>query len=103
MQRPATTAYRIGGELRARSERARAYAPLAAADAQARLNGRRIHCRSTQTAEHLACIFSIGTLFVLTNPDKVRSRQENNVVGYQCQKWPMTLACGYGRPVSARR
>jgi len=37
-------------------------------DAQARLNGRRMHCRSTQTAEHLACIFGIGTLFILCNP-----------------------------------
>uniref|UniRef100_A0AC34RP08 Uncharacterized protein n=1 Tax=Panagrolaimus sp. JU765 TaxID=591449 RepID=A0AC34RP08_9BILA len=72
-------------------------------DAQARLNGRRMHCRSIQTAEHIASIFSIGTLFVLCNPDKVRSRQDTTPVGHQCQKWPMTLACGYGRPVPSNR
>ena len=37
-------------------------------DAQARLNGRRMHCRSIQTSEHLAWVFGIGTLFVLCNP-----------------------------------
>lgn len=72
-------------------------------DAQARLNGRRMHCRSTQTAENLACIFSIGTLFILCNPDKIRSKQDSTPVGHQCQKWPMTLACGYGRPVPSNR
>uniref|UniRef100_A0A1I7SDS2 AAA domain-containing protein n=1 Tax=Bursaphelenchus xylophilus TaxID=6326 RepID=A0A1I7SDS2_BURXY len=72
-------------------------------DAQARLNGRRIHCRSTQTAEHIACIFSIGTLFVLCNPDKVRSRQDTTMVGHQCQKWPIPIACGYGKPVPSNR
>ncbi|KAI6202965.1 hypothetical protein M3Y94_00502000 [Aphelenchoides besseyi] len=72
-------------------------------DAQARLNGRRIHCRSTQTAEHLACIFSIGTLFVLCNPDKIRSRADTNLVGHQCQKWPLALSCGYGQPTPSNR
>jgi hypothetical protein len=72
-------------------------------DAQARLNGRRMHCRSTQTAEHIASIFSIGTLFVLCNPDKVRTRQDSSPIGHQCQKWPMTMACGYGRPVPSNR
>ncbi|KAI6233015.1 hypothetical protein M3Y99_00962400 [Aphelenchoides fujianensis] len=72
-------------------------------DAQARLNGRRIHCRSTQTAEHLACIFSIGTLFVLCNPDRPRSRQDTNLVGHQVQKWPVALACGYGQPTPSNR
>lgn len=62
-----------------------------------------MHCRSMQTAEHIASIFSIGTLFILCNPDKVRSQQDVTTVGWQCQKWPMTLACGYGRPVPSNR
>lgn len=62
-----------------------------------------MHCRSTQTAEHLACIFSIGTLFILCNPDKIRLKQDITPVGHQCQKWPMTMACGYGRPVPSNR
>lgn len=58
---------------------------LCISDAQARLNGRRMHCRSTQTAEHIASIFAIGTLFILCNPDKVRARQDASQVGHQCQ------------------
>ncbi|KAI6178251.1 hypothetical protein M3Y98_00480500 [Aphelenchoides besseyi] len=76
---------------------------LPGADGSTRLNGRRIHCRSTQTAEHLACIFSIGTLFVLCNPDKIRSRADTNLVGHQCQKWPLALSCGYGQPTPSNR
>jgi hypothetical protein len=26
-----------------------------------------------------------------------------NTVGHQCNKWPITLACGYGRPVPSNR
>lgn len=62
-----------------------------------------MNCRSTQTAENLACIFSISTLFILCNPDKIRSKQDNTPVGHQCQKWPMTLASGYGRSVPSNR
>jgi hypothetical protein len=40
-------------------------------DAQARLPGKRIQCKSTFMAEHIASIFSVATLFVLCNPDKV--------------------------------
>ena len=40
-------------------------------DAQARMPGKRIQCKSTFMAEHIACIFSVATLFVLCNPDKV--------------------------------
>ncbi|VDM24562.1 unnamed protein product [Toxocara canis] len=72
-------------------------------DAQARLPGKRIQCRSTLTAEHLACVFSVATLFVLCNPDKVRSRSDTTVVGYQCHKWPLTLACGYGKALPSNR
>jgi len=63
-------------------------------------------------AEHIACIFSVGALFVLCNPDKVlsvcrvhysrmqlRSTSEQNGMGHQCHKWPLTIACGYGRDV----
>lgn len=62
-----------------------------------------MHCRSTQTGEHIASIFAIGTLFILCNPDKIRTRQDVTPIGWQCQKWPMTLACGYGRPVPSNR
>ncbi|CAK5012208.1 unnamed protein product [Meloidogyne enterolobii] len=62
-----------------------------------------MHCRSTQTAEHLACIFGIGTLFILCNPDKVRSVKDTNKIGHQCQRWPMTVACGYGRSLPTNR
>nr|CDJ80361.1 Protein of unknown function DUF1399 domain containing protein [Haemonchus contortus] len=39
-------------------------------DAQARLPGKRIECRSTNTAEQIASVFCVSTLFVLCNPDK---------------------------------
>uniref|UniRef100_A0A0M3HR55 SHR-BD domain-containing protein n=1 Tax=Ascaris lumbricoides TaxID=6252 RepID=A0A0M3HR55_ASCLU len=72
-------------------------------DAQARLPGKRIQCRSTLTAEHLACVFSVATLFVLCNPDKIRSRSDTTAIGYQCHKWPLTLACGYGKTLPSNR
>ncbi|VDL86455.1 unnamed protein product, partial [Nippostrongylus brasiliensis] len=59
-------------------------------DAQARLPGKRIECRSTNTAEQIASVFCVSTLFVLCNPDKAH-------------KWPLTLACGYGRQLPSTR
>ncbi|ETN86510.1 hypothetical protein NECAME_05914 [Necator americanus] len=89
-------------------------------DAQARLPGKRIECRSTNTAEQIASVFCVATLFVLCNPDKVglfvdssttldydmlqvRSRNDSTSVGHQAHKWPLTLACGYGRQLPSTR
>uniref|UniRef100_A0A0R3S2L9 VWFD domain-containing protein n=1 Tax=Elaeophora elaphi TaxID=1147741 RepID=A0A0R3S2L9_9BILA len=72
-------------------------------EAQARLPSKRIQCRSIQTAEHLACVFSVATLFVLCNPDKVRSHSDTNSIAHQCHKWPLTVACGYGKTLLANR
>ncbi|EYC04497.1 hypothetical protein Y032_0087g2046 [Ancylostoma ceylanicum] len=72
-------------------------------DAQARLPGKRIECRSTNTAEQIASVFCVSTLFVLCNPDKVRSRNDSTSVGHQAHKWPLTLACGYGRQLPSNR
>lgn len=72
-------------------------------DAQARLPGKRIECRSTNTAEQIASIFCVATLFVLCNPDKIRSRNDSTSVGHQAHKWPLTLACGYGRQLPTNR
>ncbi|PIO56361.1 hypothetical protein TELCIR_22240, partial [Teladorsagia circumcincta] len=71
--------------------------------AQARLPGKRIECRSTNTAEQIASVFCVSTLFVLCNPDKVRSRNDSTSVGHQAHKWPLTLACGYGRQLPSNR
>ncbi|VDM59654.1 unnamed protein product [Angiostrongylus costaricensis] len=72
-------------------------------DAQARLPGKRIECRSTNTAEQIASVFCVATLFVLCNPDKIRSRNDGTSIGHQAHKWPLTLACGYGRQLPSNR
>ncbi|VDL79693.1 unnamed protein product [Nippostrongylus brasiliensis] len=63
----------------------------------------RIECRSTNTAEQIASVFCVSTLFVLCNPDKIRQRNDNTSVGHQAHKWPLTLACGYGRQLPSTR
>lgn len=54
-------------------------------------------------AEHLACVFSVSILFVLCNPDKIRTRSESTAVGLQCHKWPLILAAGYGKENPSNR
>lgn len=93
-------------------------------DAYATLNGSEIRCKSTFTAENIAAIFSVATLFVLCNPDKVlsfvndrvsnsevltchlqiREKHEKSAPNiHQCNRWPLTLACGYGQAVPTNR
>ncbi len=33
----------------------------------------------------------------------MRERSESTTVGHQCHKWPLTLACGYGRSTPSNR
>lgn len=60
------------------------------------LQGSEIHCQSECIAEHVACLFSVCILFVLCNPDKVRNDDDKSSVAFDCQKWPLILAAGYG-------
>ena len=54
-------------------------------------------------AEHIACVFGVATLFVLCNPDKVRAPNDTSPVGHACHKWPLALACGYGKNAPTNR
>uniref|UniRef100_A0A0N4ZFU5 SH3 domain-containing protein n=1 Tax=Parastrongyloides trichosuri TaxID=131310 RepID=A0A0N4ZFU5_PARTI len=69
-------------------------------DAQARLSGKRFHCRSPMVAEHIASIFAVSTLFVLCNPDRVYDKSDNShSLSHNSHKWPMTVASGYGKRI----
>uniref|UniRef100_A0A0K0FY40 ApaG domain-containing protein n=1 Tax=Strongyloides venezuelensis TaxID=75913 RepID=A0A0K0FY40_STRVS len=69
-------------------------------DAQARLSGKRFHCRSPMVAEHIASIFAVSTLFVLCNPDRIHDKSDtSHNMCHSSHKWPMTVASGYGKRI----